>query len=234
MVEQRTPMGALVAALVFRGILILILGLTVPWLANLTNPGSTVESSNFHMNAWIMIIDVITIVVVARLLAAEGSRLGELLEFRASDIGWGLLFFLIIVCTFFLATMAASFGQNGLALEFLPQVPLWVGIAAVPAAVTIAIAEEVLYRGYLQPRFEQRLGSWPGMLVVALVFGLQHIGFALSSPTDAVARVAVTFVTGVVFALLYWWRKRLVPLIIAHALLDLLGLSLPTLMLALA
>ena len=109
--------------------------------------------------------------------------------------------------------------------------PLWLGLLSVTIMpVTIGLAEEALYRGYLQPRLQGRIGLVWAVLAASAVFGLQHIGFALPDPQAIVASVVRTFLAGLVFAGLLMWRKRVMPLAVGHWLLDLLGLGLPVLL----
>ena len=182
------------------------------------------------MNVVIIMVDVVTLALVHRLLRAEGRGLSDLLRFRGADIGWGLLCGLIVM----IAWMPASFIGNLIAYQgappasSYPSVPLWLGLLSVTIMpVTIGLAEEALYRGYLQPRLQGRIGL---VLAASAVFGLQHIGFALPDPQAIVASVVRTFLAGLVFAGLLMWRKRVIPLAVGHWLLDLLGLGLPVLL----
>lgn len=225
----------LTGALFLRFALILALGIAMPFVIRAAAPQTSATSAALYANAWVIIVDLVTIAVVASLLRREGQRLGSLLAFRPADLGWGLVLFGILFVAFFACTFVANLivYQGPPPSGEMPSVPLWVGLLSIVAAITIGVAEEVMYRGYLQPRFADRIGRWPGLLLVAAVFGLQHLGFALTSPEYAISRVLATFGTGVVFGLLYLWRGRLMPLIIAHVVLDLIGLSIPTLMAAL-
>ena len=95
--------------------------------------------------------------------------------------------------------------------------------------VTIGLAEEALYRGYLQPRLQGHIGLVGAVLAASVVFGLQHIGFAFPDAQAMVASVVRTFLAGLVFAWLLIWRRRVAPLAVGHWLMDLLGLGLPML-----
>lgn len=69
----------------------------------------------------------------------------------------------------------------------------------------IGLAEETIFRGYLQLRFVSVWGSWPGILVTALLFSLWHVPRILSQPQageTAVIQIAMTFVHGVVLGYL--------------------------------
>ena len=189
-------------------------------------------------NVWIVAVDIVTLVVVARLLTREGGSLRRLLNPRpiGKNLLWGLLALAVLLVAFVVATYVANLSVY----QGPPPVgratvrpPLWYGLWAIlvmPA--TIALAEESLYRGYLQPRFQARLGRVCSVVVVAVFFGLQHSAFALGSVQAVVARVLTTFLVGLVLGALYIWLKRLAPLVFAHWLIDVLGLGLPILVLA--
>jgi len=189
-------------------------------------------------NVWIVAVDIVTLVVVARLLTREGGSLRRLLNPRpiGKNLLWGLLAFAILLVAFVVATYVANLSVY----QGPPPVgratvrpPLWYGLWAIlvmPA--TIALAEESLYRGYLQPRLQARLGRLGSLVIVALLFGLQHSAFALGSVQAVVARVLSMILVGLVLGALYIWLKRLAPLVFAHWLIDVLGLGLPILFLA--
>ncbi len=189
------------------------------------------------MNILIIPIDVVTLLLVHRLLRAEGRGLADLLRpVRGGDLARGLLCGLIVT----LVWIPASFIANLVAYQGPPPtarsgaVPLWialVGVVIMP--VTIGLAEEALYRGYLQPRLQGRMGLAGAVLIASAVFALQHIAFAPSDPRAMVAAVVRTFLTGLMFAGLLLWCRRVVPLAVGHWLLDLLGLGLPLLFAAL-
>ena len=183
------------------------------------------------MNILIIPIDVVTLLLVHRLLRAEGRGLADLLRpVRGGDLARGLLCGLIVA----LVWVPASFIANLIAYQGPPPTtaygaaPLWI------ALVGVGLAEETLYRGYLQPRLQGRVGLTGAVLTASAVFALQHIAFAPSDPRAMVAAVARTFLIGLMFAGLLLWRRRVVPLVVGHWLLDLLGLGLPLLLAALA
>lgn len=216
--------------LAVRPLLILVLGVGL-LAANLTL---------MYANALIIIIDVIALGVVALALRAEGRRLRDLFgPWRWMDLAWGALFLLILTVGFFGSNFVANLIVHGGAppagTGALPQFPLWAGLLAVLIApLSIALAEEAVYRGYAQPRLERQLGRIGALVLVAVVFGLQHAGFALTSAPDVAARVLTTLLAGLILGGLWLWLRRLMPLVLAHWGLDLLFLGLPTLMLALA
>lgn len=187
-------------------------------------------------NVWIVLVDVITVLVVARLLVREGLSLRRLLDPRpfGKTVAWALLAFVILMVAFLVATFVGNLvvyhGPPPTTVGSL-HVPLWYGLwSIVLMPLTVAVAEESLYRGYLQPRLQARIGRVAGVVVVALLFSLQHVAFSLGSWDGVAARVIATFLCGLVFGALYVWLQRLVPLVVAHWLIDVLGLGLPMLL----
>lgn len=221
------PVGRIIGVLAVRPLLILALGLGL----------LAAGSSLMFANALVVIVDVIALIVVGRAMHAEGRRLRDLFApWRWVDLAWGALLLVILVVGFLAANFLAGLIVYGGALPVpppAPDVPLWVGLVAVLIApLTIAGAEEAVYRGYAQPRLGRRIGSLGALVVVAVVFGLQHVGFALTSGPDVAAKVLTTLLAGLVLGGLWLWMRRLVPLVLAHWGLDLLFLGLPTLLLA--
>jgi len=84
----------------------------------------------------------------------------------------------------------------------------------------VALAEETIFRGYLLLRFEG-VGVRPSaaVLLSAAIFALGH-GY------EGSAGVATILVMGLIFAIVYLWRRSLVASITMHFLQDFLGLVL--------
>lgn len=87
-------------------------------------------------------------------------------------------------------------------------------------SITAGLVEEVVFRGYLQRQFAAWLHSNAAAVVVqALIFGVAH-GY------QGVKSMIVVAAYGVLFGLVAWWRKSLVPGILTHAWTDIFsGLS---------
>lgn len=73
-------------------------------------------------------------------------------------------------------------------------------------AVTPAICEEVLFRGYAQRTFERTMG-WKSVLVVGMVFGLYHM-----QPLGLISLSGL----GILFGYLYYASGSLLPGMAAH------------------
>jgi membrane protease YdiL (CAAX protease family) len=93
--------------------------------------------------------------------------------------------------------------------------------------ITTGFVEEMTCRGYAQPRLQALSGkAWIAILIMAFGFGMQHIVFSMVDWRSALARFISMFLCGLLFGFIYLRLKRLVPLIFAHWLLNLLGLGL--------
>lgn len=111
--------------------------------------------------------------------------------------------------------------QSGKAGAVAGNLPMLLGLLAI-AWSTTAFGEELLFRGFLLGRLRALLGSGLGVGVAAafvqtLMFGLAH---AYQGPTG----ILVTGLIGLVFGLLYLRLRVLWPLVIAHGLIDTVGL----------
>lgn len=222
------PALRVAAVLALRPVLILALGAGLLAL----------NLSLVYSNALVVVVDLLALAAVGLAMRAEDSRLRDLFgPWRWLDLLWGALLLVIVVIGFLASNVAANLivygGAPPVGSGTAPSVPLWVGLVAVLVApLTIALAEEAVYRGYAQPRLQRTLGRIGALVAVAIVFGLQHIGFALTSGPDVAAKVLTTLFAGLILGGLWLWMKRLMPLVLAHWGLDLLFLGLPTLLLA--
>jgi membrane protease YdiL (CAAX protease family) len=86
--------------------------------------------------------------------------------------------------------------------------------------VVVALAEEIIFRGYLILRFRAVTGSLPAALLLsAAIFSLGH-GY------EGSAGVITVGMMGLVFGLIYVWRKSLVTPMVMHFLQDFMGIVL--------
>lgn len=85
---------------------------------------------------------------------------------------------------------------NGLTSQQWIALPVWLGIA---------VAEETIFRGYIQPR----LGSWLGLnwgwAISSVLYGLWQLPHLLANPTTLVIRLCLAIVQGV---FLGWIMRR--------------------------
>ncbi|WP_275553401.1 CPBP family intramembrane glutamic endopeptidase [Mixta sp. Marseille-Q2659] len=111
-----------------------------------------------------------------------------------SKLAWPALI-AAIPALLLLATLA-----GGLRIE--PHAPAWLGEFMLANLFFVSLAEEALFRAWLQQRLSQWLGRWPGLAIAALLFGLAHF---------AGGPLLIFFATlaGLVYGLAWQWSGRL-------------------------
>ena len=183
----------------------------------------------------VVIVDVITLLVLSRLLARQDRRLRDLLAPSWSGTAWGLLAFIILQIGFSASTFIGfliAYQGDPPASGVMHGVPMWMGwwtLLIMP--VTIALAEEGLYRGYAAEVLESRFHKNAALVVIAFFFALQHAALTPLSPRAQLARFITTFLGGLLLGGMRWrCRRGLWPLVVAHWGLDVLGLGLPILL----
>lgn len=192
-------------------------------------------------------VNVICLVIVRRLLHRRGLRARDLIGFRRQRLGvdllWGLLWLGVLYMPFVATIMGVMALLHGDRM-FAAFETVFFDAAAVPnlsagAALALGIiavvtfaplnapTEELVYRGFAQSMLARRIPAAAAVAVSALVFGVQHVFFAPTA--DAVIVYAAAFtVWGAGSGLIYLRQRRLMPLIIAHGLVNLFT-SLPAL-----
>jgi membrane protease YdiL (CAAX protease family) len=85
----------------------------------------------------------------------------------------------------------------------------------------IALAEEVLWRGYFQNRISEWIGLHKGILLSSFIFGLGHLvtiyaieGYLILGPSLSI--LVQTSVGGLIFGYLFAWSKSIWPGAILH------------------
>ncbi|WP_022894859.1 CPBP family intramembrane glutamic endopeptidase [Agromyces subbeticus] len=186
-------------------------------------------------------VNVLSIILVRRALHRSGQRARDLIDFSwrrlGRDVLWGLLWLAVMWLPFILAVMAVMFAlHGGSALEHFDRVfydadaappvnRVGLTVLAIVSVVSFAPlnapAEELIYRGYSQWGLERRWPPFWAMVVPAAIFALQHVFYAATA--DAVlVYLAAFFVWGIGSALIVHRQRRLMPIIIAHLLVNLM------------
>jgi membrane protease YdiL (CAAX protease family) len=170
---------------------------------------------------WIVVVDVLTVYLVVKLLAREGASLTPLLTPR--PVAWNLLRALGALIIVYFAFSFGGFAGNLLIYYGAPSVsdavtpPVWLGLVRlIVVPVTVAVAEESLFRGYLLPRLEVLMGRVGAVIVSSLLAAAQYFAFSMGNWDSILAGFIGYFIVNLAFGALYLWFKRLAPLILAH------------------
>lgn len=166
---------------------------------------------------WILLVLVLSVVLwwEKRPLSSIGLR-----PLRWQSFMWGLalagVFVKLVVPAAVWALNAAGIAGFESGVAKIVVLPIWFRVLAV---VSAGIVEETLFRGYAVERLSWLTGSywWAGLIVVP-VFALVHLPFWGSG------LVLTSFVTGGVATAFYVWKQDLLANIVAHVVVDALGL----------
>lgn len=137
------------------------------------------------------------------------------MRFTGRDVIVGLLLAAALYVLFWLgkATTTAIFGFADQGIENIyglgEGTPIWF-IMLLLFFVT-GPCEEIYWRGFLQKRFCERLGAWPGYFAATACYALVHV-WSMNFMLIGAAAVAGAF-----WGLAYLKLDRLQPIIVSHA-----------------
>ncbi|WON76034.1 CPBP family intramembrane glutamic endopeptidase [Serratia sp. UGAL515B_01] len=104
---------------------------------------------------------------------------------------------------------------GGLKIEL--HMPHWMLAFMMANLFFVSMAEEALFRGYLQQRLHQWLGAYPALIITALLFGAAHLA-------GGILMVAFAALAGLIYGLAWMWSRRLWVPICFHFGLNLIHL----------
>lgn len=194
----------------------------VPGLAFSFVAGPSVKENFLLGILGVILSDLALVTLVCFFLWHNGerfSRIGWIPKGYVMEIILGLLCFLLMA---YLMSFVAQWLQ-WLGLPFSKaHIPSFLEpagesqyIMATILIIIVAISEETIFRGYLILRFKSVTGSTTAALTIStIIFSLGH-GYE-----GGVGSVIIVGCMGVVFALVYLWRKSLVAPIVMHFMQD--------------
>jgi membrane protease YdiL (CAAX protease family) len=218
-------------------LILLFLGVVVPWMGRrrirqLMNLPSTTRLERLSLYASTIAFQWVATCVILWRTASHGIQPAELgLAIPHPALAWSVSVSLSVLI---LANQIVSLRRLAarpqelrgllphLALKVFPQdaVERLVFLALVS---TVAVCEELIYRGFVQCVFQSWAGGTVivGIIASALIFGLAHL-------YQDKRGTATTVVIGAIFSAIRSWTNSLVPSVIAHFLADLVvGLFAP-------
>lgn len=81
----------------------------------------------------------------------------------------------------------------------------------------IGPAEELFWRAFVQQTCIEKFGEWPAMLATTCIYSLVHIW------SCNLMLVSAALVCGIFWGMMYRFNKNLTPLVVSHALWDVLA-----------
>jgi membrane protease YdiL (CAAX protease family) len=175
------------------------------------------------------LIDAGCLALLWRLTRREGIRLFDLARFDRTRLGRDALLGLALVPVCLAFILAGVYGAGWLVYGTLTP-PYFFGRLPLAAALygvlvwpfVWGITEQMTYSGYLVSRFQVLCGgTTPAVAIVAFVWSLQHAFMQLTFDARFMAFRLLSPIPESVFATLFYLRvRRLIPLAVAHALMD--------------
>jgi len=186
---------------------------------------ATVETTKIVLIVNELVFLGLTIVFVTKVFKMKVSDLGLSSAKLPSNTGLGLI---IGVAGYMAGTVITVI----LNLLVPIEVPEWflkalTATSSIDLLILLALTwilvgpcEEIFFRGFVQGSFARWKGSTVGIVVGALIFGFAHY-----SP-ELWFRTVGAFFVGLIYGVVYKWRKSLVPVMAAHALNDTIAFTL--------
>jgi membrane protease YdiL (CAAX protease family) len=175
------------------------------------------------------LIDAGCLALLWRLTRSEGIGLFDLVGFRparlARDVLLGVALIPVSLVFIFGGTYAAGWLVYGAARPpyFLGGLPLPAALYGVLVWPFIwGLTEQMTYNGYLLPRFQVLCRSTSlAVAIVVFAWSVQHVFMPLTFDSKFMAfRLFASVPFSIFETLLYLRLRRLIPLAIAHALMD--------------
>ena len=175
------------------------------------------------------LIDAGCLALLWRLTRREGIGLFDLVGFERTRLVRDVLLGFALIPVSLVFILGGTYAAGWL-LYGTPSQPYFFGTLPLPAAVygvlvwpfIWGLTEQMTYNGYLLPRFQVLCRSTSvAIAVVAFAWSLQHVFMPLTFDAKFMAfRLLSSVPLSVFLTLLYLRLRRLVPLAIAHALMD--------------
>lgn len=201
-------------------------GSTAPW-----------HDAEMWLPVYGTLIDAACLAILWRLTRREGIRLFDLIGFKRAHLAGDVLLGLGLIPVSLVFILGGVFAASWLVYGTLSE-PVFIGLPfpAILYGVLVwpfiwGLTEQMTYNGYLLPRFQVLCRSTSvAIAVVAFAWSLQHAFMPLTFDAKFMAFRLLSSVPHSVFITLVYLRlRRLLPLAIAHALMDGASVLLPSL-----
>jgi len=174
------------------------------------------------------LIDAGCLALLWRLTSSEGIRLFDLVGFERAHLSRDMLLGVALIPVGLVFIFGGVYAAGWLVYGTLTQPYAFRGLPLPAALYGVLIfpflwglTEQMTYNGYLVPRFQILWGRSMAIVVVSLVWALQHAFMPLTFDARFMAFRLLGSVPFAVFMTLFYLRlRRLVPLAVAHALMD--------------
>lgn len=187
------------------------------------------EDAAAWMTVWATFVDLGSLALLALFLRREGLGLFDL--YRAGPggsalgtLGRGLGYLVFLGAVGVGAASAASLALTGRPFAEPPvsHLPLWAGLySTLVWPLLWGFTEEATYNGYAAPRLAALRGRGFAVAVVSAGWALQHVALPFRpDPVFLALRLVPSLAVALAATTLYLRTRRLLPLALAHWLID--------------
>lgn len=174
----------------------------------------------FEKTAVVYLVVLTVVLVNNRNLGSFGFRSGNFIRSLLAGLSYYLVYGIGLYGTFFALVYVATGHLVIIGYDLFPSLFVFPFMT-----LCVGVSEEGLFRGFIQTRLMRFHTRRKAIVVQALLFGIWHFVWHVSpfDPIGMVMHVSGSFVFGLVFGQFYSVSGNLVPLILAHGLVDTIG-----------
>lgn len=174
----------------------------------------------FEKTAVIYLIVLIVVLASNHHLGSFGFRSENFARSLLAGLSYYLVYGIGLCCTFFALVYAATGHLVIVGYDLFPSLFVFPFMT-----LCVGVSEEGLFRGFMQTRLTRIHTRRKAIVVQALLFGVWHFIWHVSpfDPLGMVMHVSGSFIFGLVFGQFFSVSGNLVPLILAHGLVDTIG-----------
>jgi membrane protease YdiL (CAAX protease family) len=229
--NNSVPTGRVVFSLVMRTLLFAAFGGLMVGVMALSGSDQPLKDAEKWWPFQAILANMATFIILKSFLKKEGLPFRSLFNLKSGrvkkDIKETFLLFVVgIICGaiplyLFSYLLLGSFIPP--ATMFQP-LPLWaMVIALILFPITNGLVETTTYMGYALPRIQQKSGKlWLAIVLAGLALAFQHVALPLVDDVPYMAWRFLAFIPlALVLGVIYSKTKRLLPIAIAHFLMDL-------------
>jgi membrane protease YdiL (CAAX protease family) len=198
------------------------------------HPTALEAATSMHPFSIVLFADLASIIALLFFTRKEDIPFWTLFgktERIGKDLLWGVLLAPAVLIVMGLSSAVFSFFIFGAAQPPQPD-----AVEAVPrdlsfwwyvivGSATVGVTEELVYRGYALPRLEALSKSkWLALFITAVGFALQHIAMRPIGWRFPIFFCLSALPVGLFMGAVYLKQRRLMPLIVAHWLVGVIGM----------
>ncbi|WP_042461386.1 CPBP family glutamic-type intramembrane protease [Neobacillus dielmonensis] len=223
--------GSIAISLVMRTLLFALSGASIVGLFVLMGNESPLQAAEKWWPFQAILANILTFLILRGLLSKEGIAYFSLFSYKKGNIKKNVIEILWLLLVGLAAGAIPLYLFSYLLLDsvippdtMFQELPVWAAvIALILFPITNGLVETPTYIGYALPRIKGKTGKlWPAILLAGTFLALQHIALPLVFDVPYMLWRFLSFVPlAMVLGFIFTKTNRLLPIAIAHGLMDL-------------